>query len=185
MANLTDREIRAATVAALVGNTDAGDRVFSSRLVPSDSVDGDGNPLQAHFPFLLVYVLKESKKAISASGSQFQATTTVGVEVHAIVADGVPLDDDALDDTLDPIRVQVEDALLSSEWADQFSIESVQTQIRMAGNASMREVLALLSFDATHYKTYYRTPDPVTLDTIGGAVHRPPAADLPVSVDLT
>lgn len=185
MANLTDREIRAATVAALVGNTDAGDRVFSSRLVPSDSVDGDGNPLDGHFPFLLVYVLKEEKKAISESGSQFQATTTVGVEVHARVADGLPLDDDALDDALDPIREQVEDALLATDWSNMFDVSMVRTQIRMAGNASVREVLALLSFDATHYKTYFRTPDPVTLDTIGGAVHRPPAADLPVSVDLT
>lgn len=190
MANLTDGEIRAATVAALLGKTDAGDRVNASRMVPSGSVDGNGDIIADQFPFLLVYIVKERKKWISASRSAFTATTTVGVEIHALVALGTLLTEDALDAAIDPIRAQVEDALLASEWSDLLNVNTVGIDIRLgnpSGNPSGgREVLALWTCDGDHYKEYYRdVSDAPTLDTIAGSVHLPTAANLPVVVDLT
>lgn len=186
MANLTDSEIRASTRAAIVdGSTSCGDRVYVSRMVPNGTVDGAGDPLVELFPFALVYILKESKRAISMSRSEFEATTTVAVEVHALVPAGTALDDDALDAALDPLKIEIEDALLASDWPDQLDLGTVETVIRLAGNGNTREVLALLTFTGTHYKTYFRELPATMLDTIGGTVQIPTAADLLIPVDLT
>ena len=186
MANLTDSEIRAATKAAIVaGSTSCGDRVFVSRMTPNGTVDGAGQPLVDLFPFALVYILKESKRAISMSRSEFNVTTTVAVEVHALVPAGTALDDDALDAALDPLKIEIEDALLASDWSDLMDLGSVETTIRLAGKGDTREVLALLTFSGEHYKTYFRALPDTPLDTIGGTVQIPTAADLSIPVDLT
>ena len=172
MANLTDSAIRAATVAALkAAATSAGNRVFASRMVPSQAVDGAGAPMEDNFPLLLVYTSDTDEESRSIGGNAYKAQTQVAVECLALVPADVELDDDALDDALDPLAEAVKAALLCTDWSNQFEqVNRVRTTKRLNGEGKSRLCTAQIVFTGAHHTAYFRTTPTTTLDTIR-AIH--------------
>jgi len=101
----------------LLGATNAGDRVYVSRVlpfVPEDLVEG---------PAVVVGVSSERHDKVGQSPT-YQTTTTCTVDCYA-TAD----DEETLQDTLDDVLDQVEGVLVAGPFRDQFNgITNIQTQ---------------------------------------------------------
>jgi len=146
--------IRAAAVAALSGATDAGPRVYPSRT----------RPLNARLlPAIGVYVTDESADDGQTRPRTYVRTATLAVDVIA-------QEDDSLDDTLDTICLQVEEALLVDPLlggvCDDLVYRGTNVTLVPARDSDPGKGAAMLTFDV-EYRT--EQPEP-TLDDFRTAV---------------
>ena len=139
-------EIRNDTISLLTGATDAGSHVFPSRTTPLSNGD---------IPAVLVYTERNLAEAIEPEHEpvnlNFKNDLDLVVEVHA-TSDT----DDNLDDALDAIVDQVEQALLGSEtWVRRFSqISSVDTDVTYDAQSDKRRGTARMTLSLSYLTTF-------------------------------
>ncbi len=95
--------IRKKAVELLLGKTSAGFRVYASRVAPFIN-----NEWQNELPAVVVYTMDENGEIYNAAPREYRRTVELIVEVHASATA-------AMDDVLDAIARQVEQALLADD----------------------------------------------------------------------
>lgn len=138
-APVTRKAIRHAVAAALLGNTDAGQCVYVSRM----------RPLSAEkLPAIFVYTLNESARVFTESPRELERTLTLGVEIIARA-------DSGLDDLLDDIAAQVERILSENQYpACAADIVYTGAEITLGREGDNQHGSCVLTYDVTYY-----TPD--------------------------
>ena len=139
--------IRTMVVTALVGHTDAGDRVYSPRDWPTSSTI---------YPALLVQTPFDHKKALGRNTPAFTTVTTVRITGRVQEYDGETDDDGAMraETALENLREQVERAVINSyeltrkiqKYAEVRSTINVDAD----GEAHMGQLL--FEIDIEHYQ---------------------------------
>lgn len=125
------QDIRNAIVAQLSGKTDAGTRIFKSRMVPLRS---------AELPALSVYMMSETIDAgsVNTAPRELKRTLTVAIVAWVNAADKLM---EKLDDTFDAIALQIETAmdadLCLGDTAFISSLSAIDTVIDMEGDRPM------------------------------------------------
>jgi len=125
--------LRASTVALLKGATEAGDRVFPSRFMPTRKTE---------FPAVLVYTLEEDMERNGSSPPQFEHTLTMVIDVR------VEMDMDAADaaDDIDALSQAILNRLLTNpEWVRQAeTISAIKRRIVPSDQGQVPYLAALI-----------------------------------------
>jgi hypothetical protein len=145
--------IRAAMVAALMGETSAEDRVFSERVIPYK---------RNELPILAVYTVGEDVDAGSLATSPRELTRQLHVAIEGWVAPG---SDGAVEDVLDSLAAEVEAAIHADPYlgglcAD-LVLEGTEPDIGREGDRLMG--LIVLTYRVT-YRTLAPDVDNSNLD---------------------
>ncbi|MBU1040052.1 MAG: hypothetical protein KKF77_03000 [Proteobacteria bacterium] len=140
--------IREAVVALLLSKTDAGTRVWPSRVRHVSSRD---------LPAIGVYTTEESSPLADASPRKYERTVNV-------VVDCLVEKNDALDDALDALAKQVEDLLMADPTLGGTASDSalMRTTIGLVGEGRTESGCASLEFEAD----YETSPGLVDADTL-------------------
>ncbi|HDS2235931.1 TPA: ATP-binding protein [Klebsiella michiganensis] len=174
--------IRKMVVTALVGHTDAGDRVYSPRDWPTSA---------ALYPALLVQTPFDYKKAQGRNTPAFTTVTTVRITGRVQEYDGETDDDGAMraETALEDLREQVERAVINSyELTRKIQkYAEIRSTIDVDGEGEAHLGQLLFEIDIEHYQgpeDFYPI-DPPPLEGIDIAVKMPDGTPRPgISINL-
>ncbi|MBU1594262.1 MAG: hypothetical protein KKA55_01850 [Proteobacteria bacterium] len=140
--------IREAVVELLTGATDAGARVWASRMRHVSSRD---------LPAIGVYTTEESSPLADVSPRKYERTVTVAVDCMVEA-------DESVDDALDALAMQVETALMADPTLGGAALDSalMRTSIGLVGEGRTQAGCATLEFEAD----YETSPGLVDLDSL-------------------
>lgn len=164
------KQIRAAVTAALLGETDAGSRVFKARHLPTRRTE---------LPAVLVRSGSggESVDADSSTTAPRELTCRYDLEVCAVVR----VDDEDVDDTLDDMAEQIQTVMETDPFWGDLVVDSIRVnteaaEVEIDGDRSVGGLV--LTYEFTYR---YLAPDaPTDLDdflsvkathNLGGEVH--------------
>lgn len=135
--SLKRKNIRAAIKAALVGSTDCGSRVYANRIIPV---------FQPEHPLILIRTVTEDVENWAEAPREYQRTLQVVIDVITEATD-------SLDDDLDTLGQQVENALLSDhtlgELCHDVELTNCAMELRKEGNKLQGALL--LTYDVTYH----------------------------------
>lgn len=141
------QQIRAAFVTALTGATAAGSMVFKTRIYKLQ---------EDEYPALVVYTLSEDVEVDALGGKQLR-TLRVAVDIAVKGAS------DTLDDDLDDLAVEVEEAIEGNAALNALVLFQTldATAITLSGEGNERAVGMVLSF-VVQYRTNPGAPETIT-----------------------
>lgn len=156
--------IREAIKAALLGETDAGDRVYETRKAPVKRLD---------LPAIAVYTLSESVSQDSRATSPRELKREMNVAIEAVVKEGENADD-AMDDlALQIERVMHADPTFGGVCGDSMLVE---TSMDLSELGDQPVGIVILTYAVTYYTGAPEADDvelddlsTVTVDYAGGA----------------
>ncbi|MEQ5770008.1 hypothetical protein NFH98_20770 [Halomonas sp. H33-56] len=134
--------IRDKIVERLTGNTDAGLRVYGSRVLPYWN---GRQGLEAAMPAILVYTLREPVEIFSQAPREYRRTVQVAVQAMVMGED--------VDDPLDDLARQIELCLFDDDTLDGTAAELVllETEIVFTDEGEREMGAARLAWEATYY----------------------------------
>ncbi len=176
-------QVRQLVVDAIIGNTDAGNRVYSPRDWPTT---------EEMYPLILVQTLIEEKQSLGRNAPQFNTITTVRITGRLQELDGEHLDDGANKAylALERLREQIERAVINSydltRQIQQFARVRSTIDLDSAGEGHLAQLLMELDIE------YYQGPEdfyPIVGDPLLGidiTMDMPDGTTEPVvSIDLS
>ncbi|HHH1258980.1 TPA: ATP-binding protein [Yersinia enterocolitica] len=176
-------QIRQLVVNALVGKTDAGNRVYSPRDWPTT---------EEMYPVILVQTLIEEKQSLGRNAPQFNTITTVRITGRLQELDGEQVDDGAnkAELALERLREQIERAVINSydltRQIQQFAKVRSTIDLDSGGEGHLAQLLMELDIE------YYQGPEdfyPIVGDPLLGidiTMAMPDGTTEPVvSIDLS
>ncbi|WP_077294302.1 ATP-binding protein [Yersinia proxima] len=176
-------QIRKLVVNAIIGNTDAGNRVYSPRDWPTT---------EEMYPVILVQTLIEEKQSLGRNAPQFNTITTVRITGRLQELDGEHTDDGAVkaELALEQLREQIERAVINSydltRQIQQFARVRSTVDLDSGGEGHMAQLLMELDIE------YYQGPEdfyPIVGDPLLGidiTMAMPDGTTEPVvSIDLS
>lgn len=145
--------IRNAIAGLLKGNTDCGDRVFSSR---AHAIMGE--PL----PLILVYTRTDTAERYIEAPKEYKRTAKLAVEIVAEKTEGK-----CLDDELDDLCRQVETLIMRDDRLGDLAseIELGDTEIDFDSDGEVPFAAARLTFDVVYFD---QLPAPEEADKLDG-----------------
>ncbi len=148
--------IREAAREALVGKTQAAERVYETRIVPWRRLE---------LPAIAIYTLDEEVDPSSASTAPRELTRTVDLAIEAYVKQG-----DNVDDALDDIALEIERAMHADETLRGKASDSIlaSTQLGIVAEGEKTAGVAGLLYRVTYY-TYAPEAADVQLDNFATA----------------
>ncbi|WP_227720543.1 ATP-binding protein [Yersinia proxima] len=176
-------QIRKLVVNAIIGNTDAGNRVYSPRDWPTT---------EDMYPVILVQTPIEEKQSLGRNAPQFNTITTVRITGRLQELDGEYTDDGAVkaELALEQLREQIERAVINSydltRQIQQFARVRSTIDLDSSGEGHMAQLLMELDIE------YYQGPEdfyPIVGDPLEGidiTMSMPDGTTQPVvSIDLS
>ncbi|HEN3669233.1 TPA: ATP-binding protein [Yersinia enterocolitica] len=176
-------QIRKLVVNAIIGNTDAGNRVYSPRDWPTT---------EEMYPLILVQTLIEEKQSLGRNAPQFNTITTVRITGRLQELDGENENDGAnkAELALERLREQIERAVINSydltRQIQQFARVRSTVDLDSGGEGHMAQLLMELDIE------YYQGPEdfyPIVGDPLLGidiTMSMPDGTTEPVvSIDLS
>ncbi|MGM7910793.1 ATP-binding protein [Yersinia enterocolitica] len=176
-------QVRQLVVDAIVGNTDAGNRVYSPRDWPTT---------EEMYPVILVQTLIEEKQSLGRNAPQFNTITTVRITGRLQELDGENENDGAnkAELSLERLREQIERAVINSydltRQIQQFARVRSTIDLDSSGEGHMAQLLIELDIE------YYQGPEdfyPIVGDPLKGidiTMSMPDGTTQPVvSIDLS
>ncbi|QDW34281.1 ATP-binding protein [Yersinia sp. KBS0713] len=155
-------QVRQLVIDAIIGNTDAGNRVYSPRDWPTT---------EEMYPVILVQTLIEEKQSLGRNAPQFNTITTVRITGRLQELDGEHLDDGANKAylALERLREQIERAVINSydltRQIQQFARVRSTVDLDSGGEGHMAQLLMELDIE------YYQGPEdfyPMVADPLNG-----------------
>ncbi|AYW93903.1 ATP-binding protein [Yersinia pseudotuberculosis] len=155
-------QVRQLVVAAILGKTDAENRVYSPRDWPTT---------EEMYPVILVQTLMEEKQSLGRNAPQFNTITTVRITGRLQELDGEHLDDGANKAylALERLREQIERAVINSydltRQTQQFARVRSTIDLDSAGEGHLAQLLMELDIE------YYQGPEdfyPINADQLEG-----------------
>lgn len=138
--------IRAAAVAKLTGQTDAGSRVFANRVKPFIC-----NGWMTNLPAIVIYTMDESADIFNQAPREYERTVQLMIEIQAAA-------DESLDDVLDDIADDVERILLRDDTLSETvnDLKLVRTRMALREEGETLIGACIIQFDAEYLD---RRPD--------------------------
>ena len=133
------KQIRDDVVTTLTGLTTTGTRVFASRVYPNEA---------SKLPLLCVYSLNEASELIAMNGNQLLRSLEIVVEGYAKAKAN-------LDDTLDTIAKEVEEALAVDPTRGSIAHKTVinDTEISLSEEGEQAIAVIRMSFQVDYVTT--------------------------------
>ncbi|HHH1266482.1 TPA: ATP-binding protein [Yersinia enterocolitica] len=176
-------QVRKLVVDAIIGNTDAGNRVYSPRDWPTT---------EEMYPVILVQTLIEEKQSLGRNAPQFNTITTVRITGRLQELDGENENDGAnkAELALERLREQIERAVINSydltRQIQQFAKVRSTIDLDSSGEGHLAQLLMELDIE------YYQGPEdfyPIVGDPLEGidiTMSMPDGTTQPVvSIDLS
>lgn len=176
-------QVRKLVVDAIIGNTDAGNRVYSPR---------DWSTTEEMYPVILVQTLIEEKQSLGRNAPQFNTITTVRITGRLQELDGENENDGAnkAELALERLREQIERAVINSydltRQIQQFAKVRSTIDLDSGGEGHLAQLLMELDIE------YYQGPEdfyPIVGDPLLGidiTMAMPDGTTEPVvSIDLS
>lgn len=176
-------QVRQLVVAAITGNTDAENRVYSPRDWPTT---------EEMYPVILVQTLIEEKQSLGRNAPQFNTITTVRITGRLQELDGESENDGAnkAELSLERLREQIERAVINSydltRQIQQFARVRSTIDLDSSGEGHLAQLLMELDIE------YYQGPEdfyPIVGDPLEGidiTMSMPDGTTQPVvSIDLS
>ncbi len=155
-------QVRQLVVDAIIGNTDAGNRVYSPRDWPTT---------EEMYPVILVQTLIEEKQSLGRNAPQFNTITTVRITGRLQELDGENENDGAnkAELALERLREQIERAVINSydltRQIQQFARVRSTINLDSGGEGHLAQLLMELDIE------YYQGPEdfyPINADRLDG-----------------
>lgn len=134
------KQIRDQIVTTLTGLATTGSNVFASRMWPM---------AEEQMPGLIVYTVSEDSEAVAQSSSGYTLGRVLNVSIDAYVAAAVNVDD-----LVDQIAVEIEEALAGDAALDALVERSVLTRTEIILEGNGEHETAITKFQ---YEIRYRT----------------------------